>query len=73
MNPTYIIENTFAPAQFAVVATVGAAGASATKAGTEVLQIVLVAIIALAILGIIIWYMTEESNNSKEEVLELQA
>ena len=73
MNPTYIIENTFAPAQFAVVATVGAAGASATKAGTDILVIVIVAIIVLAIIGTIMWYMTEESNNSKVEVLELQA
>jgi hypothetical protein len=71
MNPTYIVENTFRPAQFASTSlAVGTAGAVAASTGPDIMTLIILALIALAIIGAIIWYVNEENKKSIQQDLE---
>ena len=70
MNPTYIVENTFRPAQFASTSLAVSAGAVAASAGPDIMTLIILALIAIAIMGAIIWYVNEENNKSKRQDLE---
>jgi hypothetical protein len=71
MNPTYIVENTFRPAQFASTSiAVGTAGAVAASTGPDIMTLIILALIAMAITGAIIWHVNEENKKSIQQVLE---
>ncbi len=71
MNPTYIVENTFRPAQFASASlAVGTAGAVAASTGPDIMTLIILALIAMAIIGAVIWYVNKENNKYNQQHLE---
>ena len=71
MNPTYIVENTFRPAQFASTSlAVGTAGAVAASTGPDIMTLIILALIAMAIIGAVIWYVNKENNKYNQQHLE---